>query len=344
MVPRDQPNSSCSGSMSTPGRRRGSRPRRPAPRRPRRPPTRRGGSGVGVGGRAAPRSCVTQSSCAIRPGRRTSGRRATMCKNPAMRCRASGRRARARRRRRVRPRACRSRCFGAARDDDGGRSTRSGRTPDGAAGAHVGRLPGAARARPGDPGRGRHGDRARHPRRRRSDAPAGSRTPRRAALARSGRGARLMSICTGAFVLAAAGLLDGRPGHHALGCADAVPAAVPAGQLDPDVLFVDDGDVLTSAGVAAGHRPVPAPGARATTAAEVANRAARRCVVPPWRDGGQAQFIERVRAGVAGHARPRRPARGRWTAWTSRSISPTWPRRRDERAHLHPPVPRRDRA
>jgi transcriptional regulator GlxA family with amidase domain len=63
-------------------------------------------------------------------------------------------------------------------------------------------------------------------------------------------------------------------------------------KLDPDVLFVDDGEILTSAGVAAGI-DLCLHVVRRDYGSEVANRAARRCVVPPWRDGGQSQFIER---------------------------------------------------
>lgn len=107
----------------------------------------------------------------------------------------------------------------------------------------------------------------------------------------TGLDARMVSICTGAFVLAAAGLLDGRPATtHWLHTA-AFRRLFPAVRLDPDVLYVDDGDVLTSAGNAAGidlclhllrrdHGPA------------VANRVARRSVVAPWREGGQSQFIE----------------------------------------------------
>jgi transcriptional regulator GlxA family with amidase domain len=106
------------------------------------------------------------------------------------------------------------------------------------------------------------------------------------------RGARVMSICTGASVLAAAGLLDGRPAtthwHHA----DRFRRLYPSVKLDPDVLFVDDGPVLTSAGVGAGI-DLCLHVIRCDHGSEVANRAARRCVVPPWRDGGQAQYIER---------------------------------------------------
>jgi AraC family transcriptional activator FtrA len=104
------------------------------------------------------------------------------------------------------------------------------------------------------------------------------------------RGARIASICTGAFVLAAAGLLDGRRATTHWQHADALAARYPQVRVDPGVLYTDDGDVLTSAGTAAGldlclHIIRADHGARA--AAEVA----RRLVVPPHRDGGQAQYI-----------------------------------------------------
>jgi transcriptional regulator GlxA family with amidase domain len=104
------------------------------------------------------------------------------------------------------------------------------------------------------------------------------------------RGARIASICTGAFVLAAAGLLDGRRATTHWRYADALAARYPRVRVDPKVLYTDDGDVLTSAGTAAGldlclHMVRADHGARA--AAEVA----RRLVVPPHRDGGQAQYI-----------------------------------------------------
>jgi transcriptional regulator GlxA family with amidase domain len=109
--------------------------------------------------------------------------------------------------------------------------------------------------------------------------------------AAAARGARTVSICTGAFVLGAAGLLDGRPATTHWFWADRFRRMYPEVLLDADVLFVDDGDVLTSAGVAAGvdlclHL------VRQDHGAAVANRAARRCVVPPWRAGGQSQYIE----------------------------------------------------
>jgi transcriptional regulator GlxA family with amidase domain len=104
--------------------------------------------------------------------------------------------------------------------------------------------------------------------------------------------ARMVSICTGSSVLAAAGLLDGRPAATHWRDVDAFRRNFPSVRLDPDVLFVDDGNVLTSAGVAAGidlllHL------VRRDHGSEVANRVARRNVVAPWRDGGQSQFIER---------------------------------------------------
>jgi transcriptional regulator GlxA family with amidase domain len=103
--------------------------------------------------------------------------------------------------------------------------------------------------------------------------------------------ARMMSICTGAFVLAAAGRLDGRPATtHWLHTA-AFRRFFPAVQLDPDVLYVDDGDVLTSAGNAAGI-DLCLHVVRRDHGLSVANRVARRSVVSPWREGGQSQFVE----------------------------------------------------
>jgi transcriptional regulator GlxA family with amidase domain len=104
--------------------------------------------------------------------------------------------------------------------------------------------------------------------------------------------ARMLSICTGAFVLAAAGLLDGHAATTHWMHAAAFRRLFPKVALDPDVLFVDDGDVLTSAGNAAGidlllHL------VRRDHGSEVATRVARRNVVAPWREGGQSQFVER---------------------------------------------------
>ncbi|PPK68871.1 AraC family transcriptional activator FtrA [Actinokineospora auranticolor] len=104
-------------------------------------------------------------------------------------------------------------------------------------------------------------------------------------------GARLVSICSGAFAIAATGLLDGRRAATHWRYAARLAARHPEVEVDAGVLYVDDGDVLTSAGSAAGidlclHL------VRRDHGATTANAVARRLVVPPHRDGGQAQFIE----------------------------------------------------
>jgi transcriptional regulator GlxA family with amidase domain len=111
-------------------------------------------------------------------------------------------------------------------------------------------------------------------------------------LRRTAGSARLVSICTGAFVLAAAGLLDGRPATTHWVHSAAFARLFPKVSLDPDVLFVDDGDVLTSAGNAAGI-DLLLHVIRRDHGSEVASRVARRSVVAPWREGGQSQFVER---------------------------------------------------
>src|SRR5262245_45957742 len=98
------------------------------------------------------------------------------------------------------------------------------------------------------------------------------------------RQARIMSICTGAFVLAAAGLLDDRPATTHWYHAERFRRHFPRVHLDPRVLFVDAGDMLTSAGVGAGI-DLCLHVIRRDFGTEIANRAARRSVVPPWRDG-----------------------------------------------------------
>jgi transcriptional regulator GlxA family with amidase domain len=106
------------------------------------------------------------------------------------------------------------------------------------------------------------------------------------------RGARMLSMCTGAFVLAAAGLLDGRPATTHWMWADELAERYPALRSDPKVLYVDGGDgVFTSAGTAAGI-DLMLHIVRLDHGAEVANAVARRMVVPPHRDGGQAQFVD----------------------------------------------------
>lgn len=107
----------------------------------------------------------------------------------------------------------------------------------------------------------------------------------------SAHGSTLLSVCTGAFVLGAAGLLDGRRCTTHWRHASEFAARFPKVLLDPDVLFVDDGDIVTSAGTAAGidaclHL------VRRELGSGAASAIARRMVVPPQRDGGQRQFVE----------------------------------------------------
>lgn len=115
------------------------------------------------------------------------------------------------------------------------------------------------------------------------------------------RGAWLLSVCSGAFLLAAAGLLDDRRAtchwHDAALLADRFPHL----RLDPDRLYVEDGPIVTSAGTAAGIDACLHI-VRRELGARVANGIARRMVVPPHRDGGQAQYVETPV--------PRRPADG----------------------------------
>jgi transcriptional regulator GlxA family with amidase domain len=105
------------------------------------------------------------------------------------------------------------------------------------------------------------------------------------------RGARMVSFCTGAFALAAAGLLDGRPATTHWAHAEAFRARFPQVDLDPSVLYVDDGDVLTSAGSAASI-DLAVHLVQRDFGTEVATQLARDLVVSPHRRGGQAQFIQ----------------------------------------------------
>ncbi|MCP3821919.1 helix-turn-helix domain-containing protein [Streptomyces sp. A3M-1-3] len=105
-------------------------------------------------------------------------------------------------------------------------------------------------------------------------------------------GTRMVSICTGGYVLAAAGFLDGRPATTHWSSAEHFQRLFPSVRVDADVLFIDDGDVLTSAGVAAGI-DLCLHIVRRDHGTAVANEVARRTVVPPHRDGGQAQYIQR---------------------------------------------------
>jgi AraC family transcriptional activator FtrA len=103
-------------------------------------------------------------------------------------------------------------------------------------------------------------------------------------------GARVVSICTGAFVLAAAGLLDGRRATTHWLYAERLAERHPNVHVDPGVLYVDEGRILTSAGKAAGM-DLCLHIVRLDHGMAVANALARRLVVPPHRSGGQAQFI-----------------------------------------------------
>jgi AraC family transcriptional activator FtrA len=106
-------------------------------------------------------------------------------------------------------------------------------------------------------------------------------------------GARLVSICSGVFVVAATGLLNGRRATtHWLYTAK-LAQKYPRIRVEPDVLYVDEGDILTSAGSAAGI-DLCLHIVRRDFGARIANRVARRLVVYPHREGGQAQFIERA--------------------------------------------------
>ncbi len=106
------------------------------------------------------------------------------------------------------------------------------------------------------------------------------------------RGTRLMSLCSGAFTLAESGVLDGRRATTHWQLADAFRSRFPSVSLEPDVLFIDDGDILTSAGSAAaldlGLHVV-----RRDHGAEIAAAVGRRLVFAAHRDGGQKQFVER---------------------------------------------------
>ena len=155
-------------------------------------------------------------------------------------------------------------------------------------------------------------------------------------------GVRWVSICTGAFVLAAAGLLDGLDATTHWAHAAHFRRLFPQVRLDEDVLYVDNGDILTSAGNAAGidlllHL------LRRDLGSDVANRVARGAVVAPWRAGGQAQFIERPVPDVGDDGTG--PARAWALAHLDEPVDAGRAGRpgRDERAHLHPPVPRGDR-
>jgi AraC family transcriptional regulator, transcriptional activator FtrA len=123
------------------------------------------------------------------------------------------------------------------------------------------------------------------------------------------RGVRVMSICTGAFVLAEAGVLDGRRATTHWGSVGELARRYPAVRVEPDVLYVDQGDVLTSAGVAAGL-DLCLHVIRSDHGAALAAKLARRTVIAPHRDGGQRQYVppapRQALAGTAGTEPARR--------------------------------------
>jgi transcriptional regulator GlxA family with amidase domain len=113
------------------------------------------------------------------------------------------------------------------------------------------------------------------------------------------RGARMLSVCTGAFALAHAGLLDGRRATTHWSFAAEMAARFPAIEVDADALYVDEGPVMTSAGLSAGI-DLCLHVIRADCGAAVGERVARHMVAAPHREGGQAQFIERPTASAGG--------------------------------------------
>jgi AraC family transcriptional regulator, transcriptional activator FtrA len=106
------------------------------------------------------------------------------------------------------------------------------------------------------------------------------------------RGARLCSICSGVFVLAAAGVLDGKRATTHWKYAQALASRYPRIRVEPNALYVDEGQVITSAGSAAGLDMLLHL-VRRDFGARIANQVAQRLVVAPHREGGQAQFVPR---------------------------------------------------
>jgi AraC family transcriptional activator FtrA len=123
------------------------------------------------------------------------------------------------------------------------------------------------------------------------------------------RGARLLSVCTGAFALAHAGALDGRRATTHWAWAGELAKRFPAVAVDPDALFVDEGEVLTSAGLSAGI-DLSLHTIRRDFGAAAGERVARHMVAPPHREGGQAQFIKAEEPPATGSLEPTR----RWAA------------------------------
>jgi transcriptional regulator GlxA family with amidase domain len=127
--------------------------------------------------------------------------------------------------------------------------------------------------------------------------------------AAAARGARVLSVCTGAFSLAHAGLLDGRRATTHWAWAGELAARFPRIDLDPEALFVDEGSVMTSAGLSAGI-DLSLHVVRKDCGAAAGERVARHMVAPPHREGGQAQYFKAPPQADAGSLEPTR----RWIA------------------------------
>jgi transcriptional regulator GlxA family with amidase domain len=123
--------------------------------------------------------------------------------------------------------------------------------------------------------------------------------------AAASRGARLMSVCTGAFALAHAGVLDGRRAATHWAWAGEMAKRFPAVEVDPDALFVDEGEVLTSAGLSAGI-DLSLHVVRRDFGAAAGERVARHMVAAPHREGGQAQFFRPEPPSLGGSLEPTR--------------------------------------
>ena len=128
-----------------------------------------------------------------------------------------------------------------------------------------------------------------------------------------GRGARVISVCTGAFALAHAGLLDGRRATTHWAFAADLAARFPRVEVDASVLYVDEGEVMTSAGVSAGL-DLALHVIRSDFGAAVGAAVARRMVAPPHREGGQAQFYDRQSPPAEGTLEPTR-------AWAAQRLA-----------------------
>jgi transcriptional regulator GlxA family with amidase domain len=123
------------------------------------------------------------------------------------------------------------------------------------------------------------------------------------------RGARVLSVCTGAFVLAYAGLIDGRRATTHWGWAGELARRFPAVAVDPAALYIDEGPVMTSAGLSAGI-DLSLHVIRKDFGAAAGERVARHMVAAPHREGGQAQFVKRPPSESGGSLEPTR----RWAA------------------------------